>query len=222
MKELNMQGRRVNFLLCTVGQEKIVPAYALARLEVADLNAECYYQLPEVLTQETMSVSSDNIIKPKDLAHWPHLSGIQIPRIKAKVELLIGSNAPKILEPWEVVTSCGEGPYAIKTVLGWIVNGPMQDKNISSSSEMTVAAANMISVCHLGKLLHTQYMQKSLTNSLETAEKQIKAKEELLATQEQDSAQHIGVFKKEQGVHQDDVNQLKQEIQIKNDEVEKI
>ncbi len=32
--------------------------------------------------------------------------------------MLIG----KLLEPWEVVNCHGDGPYAIRTLLGWVIN----------------------------------------------------------------------------------------------------
>ncbi len=132
MQELNIEGRRANFLLRSMGQEKVVPTYTLTGLEASGLNDECYYQLPDVLTQRKMPVTSDNIITQEDLARWPYLSTIQIPCIKASVDLLIGSNAPKLLEPWDIVNSCGGGPYAIKTVLGWVINGPVQGSNTAN------------------------------------------------------------------------------------------
>ena len=79
-------------------QEKFVPTYTLTSLEMSGLN-ECYYQLLDVLPQRKMTVTTDNIITQEDLAQWPYLSAIQIPCIKANVNLLIGSNAPKLLEP---------------------------------------------------------------------------------------------------------------------------
>lgn len=48
---------------------------------------------------------------------------ILIQSIKANVDLLIGTNAPKLLERWEVINSQENGPYAVKIVLGWVVNG---------------------------------------------------------------------------------------------------
>ncbi len=159
MQELNVRGRRANFLLRTMGQEKVVPTYTLTGLEVSGLNSECYYQLPNVLTQREMPVTSDNIITQEGLARWSYLSAIQIPCIKANVDLLIGSNAPKLLEPWDVVNSCGGGPYAIKTVLGWVINGPMQGGDTANPGiRLAVAAVNRISVCQLSELLNNQYL----------------------------------------------------------------
>ena len=82
--------------------------------------------LPEVFTQKKMPVTTDNMVTPEDLTKWPYLAKVNIPSIKASVDLLIGTNAPRLLEPWEVINSCGNGPYAVKTVLGWVVNGQME------------------------------------------------------------------------------------------------
>ena len=50
---------------------------------------------------------------------------MRIPNIDADVGLLIGSDAPEILEPKQVIPSQNGGPYATRTTLGWVVNGPL-------------------------------------------------------------------------------------------------
>ena len=52
--------------------------------------------------------------------------------IDASVGLLIGNDAPRALKPIEVRRCNGKGPYAVKTMLGWTVNGPL-GRNGSSS-----------------------------------------------------------------------------------------
>ena len=42
-----------------------------------------------------------------------------------EVSLLIGANCVRALEPREVISSQNGGPYALKTLLGWSVVGPM-------------------------------------------------------------------------------------------------
>lgn len=39
--------------------------------------------------------------------------------------MLIGANVPKAMEPWKVASSVSDGPYAVRTELGWTVNGPL-------------------------------------------------------------------------------------------------
>ncbi|KAI2651225.1 Replicase polyprotein 1a [Labeo rohita] len=53
------------------------------------------------------------------------LQTVHLPEIEAGIELLIGTNVPKALEPLEVIRSVNDGPYAIRTMLGWTVNGPV-------------------------------------------------------------------------------------------------
>lgn len=100
MQKLNVTGR-TPFLLRTMGQETVFPAFLLTDLEVSELDSNGFYMLPEVLTQKKMPVTLDNMVTPEDLASWPYLSKVRIPSIKANVDLLIGTNAPKVLEPWE-------------------------------------------------------------------------------------------------------------------------
>ena len=93
----------------------------------------------------------------EDLAKWSYLAKVKSPSIKANVDLLIGSNAPKMLEPWEVVNSQGEGPYAIKTALGWVINGHLQGNSSSLEAEVPSVVVNRISVSRLEKMLSEQY-----------------------------------------------------------------
>ncbi|KAK7899043.1 hypothetical protein WMY93_019896 [Mugilogobius chulae] len=125
-EQLNLNGRKLEILLRTMGQEKVVDSYMLADLEVAGLDSDNFCHLPEIFTQKNMPVHRGNIPHTKDLRRWPHLRQINIPEIDAEVDLLIGTNVPQALEPWEVVRAVDGGPYAIKTILGWTVNGPLR------------------------------------------------------------------------------------------------
>ena len=152
MQRLNIAGRRTSFRLQTMGQERVVPAYSLSSLEVSGLENNLFYKLPEVLTQKKMPVSPDNIVKDEDLAKWPYLSEVKIPSLMANVDLLIGSNAPRMLEPWEVVNSQGEGPYAIRTALGWVINGPVHGNGSSLEAKHPSVRVNRISVSRLEQM----------------------------------------------------------------------
>lgn len=66
---------------------------------------------------------------------------------------MIGTNAPKLIEPWGVVNSQSGGPYAVKTLLGWVVNGLIR----CPAGGTTGATVNRISVARLEDLLISQY-----------------------------------------------------------------
>ncbi len=74
------------------------------------------------------------------------------------MELLIGSNTPKAIEPGENINSQGDGPYAVKTLLGWVVNGPLQGKATANRYSCDdVVFVNIISVSNLEEMLKQQY-----------------------------------------------------------------
>ncbi|GAA6082876.1 uncharacterized protein LOC113029446 [Tachysurus ichikawai] len=135
MQHLNLLGRKTQFLLQTMGQEKVVPAYVLSSLEVSAIDSNIFYQLPQPLTQKQMLVSSDNIVSKEELSKWPYLAKVKVTCIMDNVDLLIGNNAHKILDPWEVINSHVDGPYAIRTALGWVINGSLHAGRLFCSGQ---------------------------------------------------------------------------------------
>lgn len=117
--------------------------------------------LPELYTQGSMPVSKNNILIQEDLKDWPYLEGIKIPSINEEVELLIGINASNLMEPWEIINSPGGGPYAVKTLLGWVVNGRLRGGNSDRGKiDCLVVNANRISIARLEDLLIAQFYQE--------------------------------------------------------------
>ena len=108
-----------------MGQERPVRTYEISGLEMSHLDGSTYLNLPKVYMQDEIPVSKENIPTKKDLERWPYLSRIQLDEIDADIELLIGIDVPKAMEPWEIINSEGNGPYAVKTLFGWVVNGPL-------------------------------------------------------------------------------------------------
>lgn len=73
------------------------------------------------------------------------------------MELLIGTNAPKIMEPLEAVNSCENGPYAVRTLLRWVVTSPLRIYNNEDKSHCPSVTANRISVSNLEEMLISKY-----------------------------------------------------------------
>lgn len=86
MRKLKMTGRKAKFLLRTMNQEKFVDSYVVSGLEVSALNSNIYHELPDVLTQNEMPVTCDNIPRQEELSAWPHLSSVKIPVIDAVID----------------------------------------------------------------------------------------------------------------------------------------
>lgn len=158
MRRLNLNGKKTQINLLTMGPKVTVPSSMVAGMEISSLTGRQFYELPRVYTQKKMPAGTSNIVREEDLAKWPYLDHLKIPRIQAEVELLIGTNASNLLEPWEVINSHGQGPYAIRTLLGWVINGPLKgcEEQEYKSGHPTVYA-NRVSVENLSELLNNQY-----------------------------------------------------------------
>lgn len=157
MDKLNLSGRKTKILLRTMGQEKIVDSCIVSDLEVAGLDSGSYCQMPDIFTQPRMPVNRSNIPRQQHLHKWPHLKQIHLPEIDADVELLIGMNVPRALEPLKVIRSVDKGPYAIKTMLGWTVNGPLGGECCDGAVSHPAVTINRISAVTLDELWKQQF-----------------------------------------------------------------
>ncbi len=158
MRKLHLTGRRGHILLRTMGQEKVVSSNIVSGLEVAALEGDNFLELPRAYTQESMPVNRGNIPTERDIEQWSHLKDIHLPQIDAGIELLIGTNVPKALEPLEVVCSVNDGPYAIHTLLGWTVNGPLAENSEETVNwEHPRITVNRVTVVSLDDLWQQQF-----------------------------------------------------------------
>ena len=74
--------------------------------------------------------------RAKDLSKWPHLKDLEIPDVDdEQVTMLIGGNVPEAHgQVHEEFRRGGSGePYAVRTVLGWAVLGPVDAANTMCS-----------------------------------------------------------------------------------------
>ena len=112
-RKLNVTSKHVSILLCTMGQEKRVPSSIVSGLEVSSMEDLLYHELPEVYTQSKLPVSKRHIPTQNSINKWRYLQEEKIPQLDADIELLIGINAAKLMKPWKVINSRGNGPYAV-------------------------------------------------------------------------------------------------------------
>ncbi|XP_068210502.1 uncharacterized protein [Palaemon carinicauda] len=101
-------------------------------LVVADIHGNNDVVLPKVFTQKDIPVNHDQIPRYEVLKDWPHLSSVinKIPVYQPELDIgiLIGNNCPTALQPLEVVPTSGYGPFAVRYLHGWTVNGPVHVK----------------------------------------------------------------------------------------------
>jgi hypothetical protein len=106
--------------------------------------------LPDAYARPMIPIEPEEIPTPGKVRHWKHLESIlqKLPSYDPSIPfgLLIGANCPKALEPHEVIQSVEEGPYAIRSQLGWCVIGPLgipgQAPNNTTCSRVTTMDAS--------------------------------------------------------------------------------
>ena len=140
MKELGLEGKRSALSLTTLEAANILTDCSVVNLEIFDLDEEHSVELPKVFSRPSLPISRESISDQLDVNRWPHLQGINIPRINAEVGLLIGSDVPVVLQPREVRESRNGGPFATRTILGWVLNGPLGRKGNQISNANFVQA----------------------------------------------------------------------------------
>lgn len=173
-------------MLKTMGEEKVISSHMVTGLEVSSLDSDDFLELPDMYSHSVIPASVDNIPSQEYVDEWSYLQQVSIPKIDAKIGLLVGSNAPKAIEPWQVITSENGGPYAVKTRLGWTISEPLQGHaSQGATSGLIQVSANRISVSTLDELWNQQF--KSDFPECERNEKQEMSREDLqfleLATQ---------------------------------------
>ena len=125
LERLNLKGAKTKLSLTTLQSEDEPIECSLVSLEASDLSEKHTVQLPKVYSRPSLPIPPEAIARQEDVDRWPYLKGINIPHIDTEIGLLIGSDVPEALQPKEIRPSEDSGPFATRTVLGWVLNGPL-------------------------------------------------------------------------------------------------
>ena len=125
LDELGIKGEKTILSLTTIQNESSPTECSVVNLEVFDLDEKNVVDLPYVFSTVKLPVEESSIPTQADVCRWPHLKNIEVKRIDARIGLLIGNDSPRALEPREVRECEGSGPYAVRTIFGWTINGPL-------------------------------------------------------------------------------------------------
>ena len=132
IERLDAPGRRTTLSLTTMDSQNVTSQSLVVSLEVFDLQGSNSVELCSVFSRSKLPVAKSDVPLQSDVDRWPHLEGVDLPCIDADIDLLIGNDVPKALEPIEVLQSEDGGPYAVRTLLGWTINGPLGRMNHSN------------------------------------------------------------------------------------------
>ena len=144
INRLGVQGDEASLSLTTMNNGNVQSVCNAVNLMVYDGQEKNAIELPSVCSCEKLPVAAKHISTQVDVNQWPYLKGIKLPSIESdKVNLLIGNDVPIALEPKQVRESQKGGPYAVKTVLGWTISGPLGRKRSSQDHLVNLINANV-------------------------------------------------------------------------------
>ena len=132
-----------------LGKEEI-SVEKITGLVVERMDKRVEIELPRTYSRARIPFRRDQIPRLEVANKWPHLQRIaekmQPYRSDVDVGLLIGCNCPRAIKPREVILGKGDDPYAIRTLLGWGIIGPvaLQQAAEESKEEQDFATCNRI------------------------------------------------------------------------------
>ena len=101
-------------------------------------------KIPTAYSRESLPIKEENVATVSDLDAWPHLRGVSLPTATTTdVELLIGQDCPECLVPRIVISGRKGEPYAVRTNLGWTLNGPIGTKSAADFAQVTSAHVSL-------------------------------------------------------------------------------
>ena len=126
LKTLGAKGRIEKMSLTTLEKENSETAARVVSLRVSSFDGSGELAIPHVFARPNLRLSSSNLITEAEVQRWPHLRDLPLHHAEIdEVTLLIGQDCPEALMPLTVVPGSKGEPYAIRSILGWTVSGPV-------------------------------------------------------------------------------------------------
>ncbi len=136
-RQLGIEGVKTVLQLGTMHGQSYIKSNVLTNLIVTDLNDENPVEVERLYTREFIPVEHKQIPTPEIVSSWIHLENVskEIPKYRPDLEigLLIGNNCIPAHEPLKVISSNGQGPFAVLLRHGWTVGGPLRQEPLASN-----------------------------------------------------------------------------------------
>lgn len=151
LSKLNVRGKRTKVHRSTLtNNNEIFMSQVISDLKVSDIDKNVEIPIPHAFAQDTIPVSKNCIATPNKLAEWGYLQMVYVPMIDSGVEMIIGNDVKFALEPIEVIPSENDGPYAVRTRLGWALNGHCNGSKFPASNLRSFFCQNKVNpLCEL-------------------------------------------------------------------------
>ncbi len=158
LRDLGLSGPEIKLSLHTMlGKEEITVEKA-NDLVVKRMDKRVEVELPKAYSRTRIPHRKNQIPIPEVASKWPHLNKIAERlhpyQSNTDVALLIGCNCPRAIKPREVILGKGDDPYAVRTLLGWGIVGPVTPHQESQEEDEAgeLATCNRIMSREIGKV----------------------------------------------------------------------
>ena len=103
------------------------------------------HDIRDAQTTPTLNMSHHSVDGSTAKRNWPHLADLELPGVTSggTVDLLLGTDVLALIVPREVVEGPPGTPWAVRTLLGWLVTGhtPQLAVNETTGGQVHAAAA---------------------------------------------------------------------------------
>jgi len=128
LDDLGVDGVETTLVLTTLEKVNSKTSTRVTSLLITGEDERSTVEIPYVFSTSNLSGSGCEPVSQQKVEDWPHLKGINFPKVdRVNVGLIIGQDVPVALTPIDVRRGEENEPYAMKTALGWVLNGPMRD-----------------------------------------------------------------------------------------------
>ena len=143
LRQLGIRGSKTNLSLSTLNEGKDTITEVVALEADRDYWEEevPYYSASQGACCQRVPRFEVHMATPFDVEKWDHLQNIDVSLTdKSRVSILIGQDVPEALLPLEIRRGRDHEPYALRTHLGWVLNGPLNN----SAQDQNQAMCNFI------------------------------------------------------------------------------
>ena len=137
LRTLGLQGRPETMSLTTLDKKHNRTPTRVVSLDVENSDGEGRLHLGQVYARDSLPIDPRNRVTMSEAARWSHLKGLPLHHAPIdEVMLLIGQDYPYALAPLATVPGGKGEPYAVRTRLGWTVNGPMHASEMRGEQQV--------------------------------------------------------------------------------------
>lgn len=140
VQSVRLEGRKTLLSLNTLNHSSQNITSKLFDFDIYNMSGDTLFELKSVFSCPCLPIAKEDLPNQKETGKWEHLRGIDIAEVPKdalqKVSLLIGNDHFQAMEPLEIIRGANGGPYAVRTPLGWVLNGQRgkEPRNLPSSA----------------------------------------------------------------------------------------